>query len=44
VQMRVVEELDYPELAARLEVTETTARKRVSLGLRLLRERMETTR
>jgi RNA polymerase sigma factor (sigma-70 family) len=44
VQMRVVEELEYPELAARLDVTETTARKRVSLGLRLLRERMEATR
>jgi RNA polymerase sigma factor (sigma-70 family) len=44
VQMRVVEELDYPELAARLDVTEVTARKRVSLGLRLLRERMQATR
>ncbi len=43
VQMRVVEELDYPELAARLDVTETTARKRVSLGLQLLRRRMEAT-
>jgi RNA polymerase sigma factor (sigma-70 family) len=44
VQMRVVEELDYPELAARLDVTEPTARKRVSVGLQLLRQRMEATR
>ena len=44
VQMRVVEELAYPELAARLHCTETTARKRVSLGLRLLRERLTDTR
>jgi RNA polymerase sigma-70 factor (ECF subfamily) len=44
VQMRVVEELAYPELAARLQCTETTARKRVSLGLRLLRERLTDTR
>ena len=44
VQMRVVEELDYLELATRLDVTETTARKRVSVGLQLLRRRMEATR
>jgi RNA polymerase sigma factor (sigma-70 family) len=44
VQMRVVDELAYPELAARLACTETTARKRVSLGLRLLRERLTDTR
>jgi RNA polymerase sigma-70 factor (ECF subfamily) len=44
VQMRVVEELDYPELALRLNCTETTARKWVSLGLRSLRERLEPTR
>jgi RNA polymerase sigma factor (sigma-70 family) len=44
VQMRVVDELDYPELALRLNCTETTARKWVSLGLRFLRERLEPTR
>jgi RNA polymerase sigma-70 factor, ECF subfamily len=44
VQMRVVDELDYPELALQLNCTETTARKWVSLGLRLLRERLEPTR
>jgi RNA polymerase sigma factor (sigma-70 family) len=44
VQMRVVDELAYPELAARLACSETTARKRVSLGLRLLRERLTDTR
>ena len=44
VQMRVVDELDYPELALRLNCSETTARKWVSLGLRSLRERLEPTR
>jgi DNA-directed RNA polymerase specialized sigma24 family protein len=44
VQMRVVDELDYPDLAVRLNCTETTARKWVSLGLRFLRERLEPTR
>jgi RNA polymerase sigma factor (sigma-70 family) len=44
VHMRVVDELDYPELAHRLNCTETTARKWVSLGLRSLRERLEPTR
>jgi DNA-directed RNA polymerase specialized sigma24 family protein len=44
VQMRVVDELDYPDLALRLNCTETTARKWVSLVLRLLRERLEPTR
>ena len=36
VRLRVVEELDYPVVAARLGVTEATARARVSRGLRLL--------
>jgi RNA polymerase sigma factor (sigma-70 family) len=43
VEMRVVGELAYPELAARLDCTETTARKRVSLGLRFLRDRLRVT-
>lgn len=44
VQMRVVDELGYPELAERLDCTEAAARKRVSLGLRFLRGRLEATR
>jgi RNA polymerase sigma factor (sigma-70 family) len=44
VQMRVVDELDYSELALQLNCTETTARKWVSLGLRFLRERLEPSR
>jgi RNA polymerase sigma factor (sigma-70 family) len=43
LEMRVVGELAYPELAARLDCTETTARKRVSLGLRFLRNRLAVT-
>lgn len=35
--LRVVEELAYPEVAARLDVSEQTARARVSRGLRTLR-------
>ena len=34
IRLRVVEELDYPEVAARLGVTEQVARARVSRGLR----------
>ena len=34
VRLRVVEELDYPELALRLDITEEAARARVSRGLR----------
>jgi RNA polymerase sigma factor (sigma-70 family) len=41
VWARVVEELSYPETAALLRCTEQTARKRVSRGLRGLRERLE---
>jgi RNA polymerase sigma-70 factor (ECF subfamily) len=36
LRLRVVEELPYPEVAARLNVTEPTARARVSRGLRKL--------
>jgi len=38
VRLRVVEQLDYPEIAARLNCSEQTARKRLSLALRSLRE------
>jgi RNA polymerase sigma-70 factor (ECF subfamily) len=34
VRLRVVEELGYPEVAARLDITEDAARARVSRGLR----------
>jgi RNA polymerase sigma factor (sigma-70 family) len=44
VRLRVVDGLGYGEIAARLRCTETTARKRVSLGLRFLRTRLETIR
>lgn len=37
VTLRVVDELGYPEVAARLQVSEQTARARVSRGLRTLR-------
>ncbi len=37
VRLRVVEELGYPEVAARLDVSEQTARARVSRGLRTLK-------
>lgn len=36
VQLRVVDELDYPQVALRLGVSEATARARVSRGLRAL--------
>jgi RNA polymerase sigma-70 factor (ECF subfamily) len=41
LRLRVVEELDYPEVARRLGVTEPTARARVSRGLRLLASALE---
>lgn len=41
VRARVIEELDYAELASRAEVTEAAARKRVSRGLAALRRRMD---
>ena len=36
ITLRVVDELSYPEVAARLEISEQTARMRVSRGLRAL--------
>jgi RNA polymerase sigma factor (sigma-70 family) len=41
VKLRIVDGLGYPEIALRLRCTETAARKRVSLGLRFLRARLE---
>lgn len=42
LQLRVVEELPYREVAWRLAVNEETARARVSRALGLLRERLDT--
>jgi DNA-directed RNA polymerase specialized sigma24 family protein len=36
LRMRVVEELEYPEVARRLQASEEAARARVSRGLRQL--------
>jgi RNA polymerase sigma-70 factor (ECF subfamily) len=41
VRERVLEERDYPEIAARLRCSEQVVRKRVSRGLTALRARME---
>jgi RNA polymerase sigma-70 factor, ECF subfamily len=41
IRLRVVDGLGYPDIALKLDCTETTARKWVSLGLRFLRARME---
>lgn len=41
VGLRVLLDREYAEVAARLGVSEATARKRVSRGLRLMHERME---
>lgn len=41
VQARVLEDLDYRELAARLQVSPAVARKRVSRGLSALRRRIQ---
>ena len=41
VGMRILLDREYAEVAARLGVSEATARKRVSRGLRLLHDRME---
>jgi RNA polymerase sigma factor (sigma-70 family) len=43
LQLRIVEELRYDEVARRLGVTETTARARVSRGLRALAASLEPT-
>ena len=40
VRLRVVDELGYPAVAARLGVSEQTARARVSRGLRALAQRL----
>jgi RNA polymerase sigma-70 factor (ECF subfamily) len=44
VRLRVVDGLEYSEIARRLSCTETAARKRVSLGLHFLRSEMEAVR
>ncbi len=41
VTLRVIDELGYDELAARLQCSESVARQRVSRGLRRLRAQME---
>lgn len=41
VRLRVIEELSYEEVAARLSVSEQVARARVSRGLRKLRDRLD---
>jgi RNA polymerase sigma-70 factor (ECF subfamily) len=41
VQLRVVDELPYRDVAARLDITEATARARVSRGLRQLAELLD---
>jgi RNA polymerase sigma-70 factor (ECF subfamily) len=41
LQLRVVDELPYPEVAGRMNVTEQVARARVSRGLKGLRARLE---
>jgi RNA polymerase sigma-70 factor (ECF subfamily) len=43
VRLRVIDELGYSEVAERLRCTEPAARKRVSLGLRALRSRLQAT-
>ena len=43
IALRVVEELPYPEVAARLGISEQTARARVSRGLRALAVMLEQT-
>ena len=41
VRLRVVDGLEYPEIASRLSCTPTAARKQVSLGLRALRNHLD---
>jgi RNA polymerase sigma factor (sigma-70 family) len=43
LQLRIVEELPYPEVAKRLHVSEQTARARVSRGLRTLAAALDAT-
>ena len=42
VRLRVVDELPYPEVAARLAISEPTARARVSRGLRQIASTLDT--
>lgn len=42
ISLRIVEELPYPEVAARLGISEQTARARVSRGLRALEQALST--
>jgi RNA polymerase sigma factor (sigma-70 family) len=43
VRARILDDRSYPEIAARLQVTEPAARKRVSRGLATLRRHLERT-
>lgn len=43
VELRVIEELSYPEVAERLGISEQTARARVSRGLKVLRATVKPT-
>jgi RNA polymerase sigma-70 factor (ECF subfamily) len=42
ITLRIVEELSYPDLAARLAITEQAARMRVSRGMRTLSRVLDT--
>jgi RNA polymerase sigma-70 factor (ECF subfamily) len=42
VTLRIVDELSYPDLAARLAITEQAARQRVSRGMRTLSRVLDT--
>ena len=42
IELRVVDELSYPDLAARLAITEQAARMRVSRGMRTLSRVLDT--
>jgi RNA polymerase sigma factor (sigma-70 family) len=42
IKLRIVDELSYPDLAARLAITEQTARKRVSRGMGTLSRVLDT--
>jgi RNA polymerase sigma factor (sigma-70 family) len=42
IKLRIVEELSYPDLAARLAITEQAARQRVSRGMRTLSRVLDT--
>ncbi|HTA12108.1 MAG TPA: sigma factor-like helix-turn-helix DNA-binding protein [Solirubrobacteraceae bacterium] len=42
IELRIVDELSYPDLAARLAITEQAARKRVSRGIGALSHMLDT--